>query len=86
MTGESSPQQSKSQSMSRRETTRLVTGIALGALVTAFCLINLDEVKVDWIFGTASTPLIVVIVVSLGFGAGIDRVIGARRRRVKKGG
>jgi uncharacterized integral membrane protein len=34
-------------------------------LATLFAVLNLDEVKVDWIVGSGHAPLIIVIVVSL---------------------
>jgi uncharacterized integral membrane protein len=39
--------------------------IALAVLVTLFAVLNLDEVKVDWVFGSGHAPLIVVIVISV---------------------
>ena len=53
----------------------------LGSLAVVFGVLNLDEVDVNWIFGTFSTPLIVVIVVCLLLGAAIDRAIVYRGRR-----
>jgi uncharacterized integral membrane protein len=39
--------------------------IALAVLATLFAVLNLDEVKVDWVFGSGHAPLIVVIVISV---------------------
>jgi uncharacterized integral membrane protein len=39
--------------------------VVLAILITLFAVFNLDEVKVDWIFGSGRAPLIIVIVVSL---------------------
>jgi uncharacterized integral membrane protein len=66
----------------RRERARLIAGAALGGLGLVFALINLGDVKVDWIVGSAHSPLILVIVVSVLIGVGIDRaaVIRARKR------
>lgn len=63
-----------------RDTTRMVVAVVIGALLAAFALLNLDEVKVTWIFGTARTPLIVVIIVSLALG-GVAGALLARSRR-----
>ncbi len=37
----------------------------LAVLVTLFAVLNTDQVKVDWIFGSGEAPLIIVIVISL---------------------
>lgn len=39
--------------------------VVLAILITLFAVFNLDEVKVDWVFGSGRAPLIVVIVISL---------------------
>jgi uncharacterized integral membrane protein len=53
---------------SRRELVRTGGMVVLAILITLFAVFNLDEVKVDWIFGSGRAPLIVVIVISLLFG------------------
>jgi uncharacterized integral membrane protein len=66
----------------RRQRTRLITGGVIGAIVAAFALLNLDQVKVHWIVTTGRTPLIVVVVVAFLLGVGFDRlVIRAQRKR-----
>jgi uncharacterized integral membrane protein len=65
----------------RRERARLIAGLILGGLGLAFALVNLSNVKVDWIVGSAHSPLILVIVVSVLIGVGIDRVAVSRSRR-----
>jgi uncharacterized integral membrane protein len=68
----------------RRERARLISAAVLGALVTAFALLNLDDVKVHWLVATGRTPLIVVIAVAFLLGMLIDRlVIRARRKRAR---
>jgi len=61
----------------------MVAALALGAIGVLFAVLNLDDVKVNWIFGTWSTPLIVVIAVSIVIGAGLG-FLAARRRRPGK--
>ena len=47
---------------------RLIAGAILGGLAVLFAVLNLDEVRVHWIVGTWSTPLIVVILLCLAIG------------------
>jgi uncharacterized integral membrane protein len=35
--------------------------IALAVLITLFAVLNLKEVKVDWVFGSGHAPLIIVL-------------------------
>ena len=63
---------------------RVGVALALGGLVAVFAILNVDDVEVNWIVTTTSTPLIVVIVVSALLGAGIDRGLGMRSRRRKR--
>ncbi len=69
----------------RRERARLVAGLVVGALVAAFALLNLDDVKVNWIVGTDHTPLIVVVAVAFLCGMVIDRLIARAKRRRARG-
>jgi lipopolysaccharide assembly protein A len=64
---------------SRGEQVRLVAAFVLGGLVVLFAVLNLDDVRVNWIFFKSATPLIVVIVVCLLAGAALGAV-GAHRR------
>jgi uncharacterized integral membrane protein len=68
----------------RRDRTRLTIGLILGGLGLVFALVNLGNVKVDWIVGSAHSPLILVIAVSVLIGAGIDRVAVRRARKRSK--
>jgi uncharacterized integral membrane protein len=62
-------------------------GLVLGVVVVAvvFAVVNIDSVKVDWIVGSSSAPLIIVIAISViaGFVLGWygQRSGGQRRRR-----
>lgn len=64
--------------------TRLAAAGVLGALAVVFAVINLDKVEVDWLIGSWQTPLIVVIVVSMLLGAGLDRLLVRRARKRKE--
>lgn len=63
---------------------RLTAGVVLGGVGLAFALVNLGSVKVDWIVGSAHSPLILVIVVSVLIGAGVDRAVLWRTRKRSK--
>ncbi len=69
---------------SRKDSGRLVLVAAVSALVALFAVLNLDEVEVNWIIGTFSTPLIVVIAVSVLLGAALG-YLAARRRTASSG-
>lgn len=70
---------------SRADQARLAVAAVLGGLTVAFALLNTGDVEVNWIFGTFSTPLIVVIVVSLLIGALFGFAFGRRGRAERKG-
>jgi uncharacterized integral membrane protein len=63
---------------STRERSRTVAMAGLLILATVFAVLNLGEVKVDWIFGSGRAPLIIVIVISLI--AGVLITYAAERR------
>jgi uncharacterized integral membrane protein len=48
---------------------KTVAAVAVAILLIAFGLSNRDDVPIDWLVGTTSTPLIIVVVVSAGLGA-----------------
>jgi len=82
----SSPDQAQSKSAkrrSRRELARAGALVALAVLITLFAVLNVKQVRVDWIFGSGNAPLIVVIVLSLLVGIVLthfaERI--ARKRR-----
>jgi uncharacterized integral membrane protein len=62
----------------RREQARTIAGVGLGALGAAFAVLNVDEVDVNWILGTWSTPLIIVIALSILIGAALGFLLGRR--------
>ena len=53
----------------------------LGGLAVAFALLNTGHVEVDWILGSWSTPLIVVILVSLLVGVLLGFTLAKRAGR-----
>jgi uncharacterized integral membrane protein len=65
-----------------------VIGLALGVPATVFALSNLESVQVEFLGWTASTPLWVVIILSLLAGALIGCAVllawQARRRHTRK--
>ena len=69
---------------SARERSRTIALVALAILITLFAVLNLDEVKVDWIVGSGHAPLIIVIVISMLIGIALShfsRRRSGRRRR-----
>jgi uncharacterized integral membrane protein len=68
----------------RTASARTAAAAILGAVAAVFAVINLDEVKVDWLVGSAQTPLILVIVLSMLLGAGLDRLLVRRARKRKR--
>ncbi len=70
-------------SRSPRENARTGAMVILAVLITLFSVLNLNEVKVNWIFGSGRAPLIIVIVISLLVGIVLtyfaDRRTGRRR-------
>ena len=66
------------RSLSRREQARTVSLVVLVGLGVAFAVLNFDDVEVNWLFGTWSTPLIVVIAISFLLGSGAGFLLGRR--------
>jgi uncharacterized integral membrane protein len=65
-------------------TSKTVAALAVAALLIAFGLSNRNDVPIDWLVGTTSTPLIVVIVVSAALGfvlGGLAVRRGSRKAR-----
>jgi uncharacterized integral membrane protein len=75
------PKRSPAEPHTRAESARTVAVIVLAVLITLFAVFNLDEVKVDWIVGSARAPLIVVIVISLLVGIVLTYFAERRMRR-----
>jgi uncharacterized integral membrane protein len=75
------PAKKQRTTLLRKENRRLLVGVLLGAVVAVFAVLNRDDVEVNWIFGTAQTPMIIVIAVTFALGALTGWIAGAARRR-----
>lgn len=77
------PEPQQRRRMPSKEHARLILVAVLAALATAFALLNLNHVKVNFIFVTRHPPLIVVIVICLAVGYVIGAITGHQlgRRR-----
>jgi uncharacterized integral membrane protein len=67
----------------KSERVRAVLPLIPAALAIAFAVVNLNQVKVDWIVGSGHAPLIIVIVISLLVGIVFTHLVervGRRRR------
>lgn len=58
---------------------RQVAVLVLAGVGGVFAALNLDEVEVNWILGSWSTPLIVVIALSMLIGAALAWLVLRRR-------
>lgn len=66
---------------SGRELVRLGVVVVLAVLITLFAVLNTGSVQVDWIFGSSSAPLIIVIVISLLVGVVATHLVEWRARK-----
>jgi len=66
---------------SRREQARTAGMVVLAVLITLFAVLNVETVKVNWIFGTGEAPLIIVILVSLLVGIVLTYLVDRRTSR-----
>jgi uncharacterized integral membrane protein len=62
------------------EKRRITIGVLAG-VVLLFALLNLNEVKVDWLVTSWKTPLIVVIIVSASIGAVAGVLVDRKKHR-----
>lgn len=80
---EPAPGSSSKPKRSTRELARTGGLVVLAVLITLFAVLNTGSVHVDWIFGSGSAPLIVVILISVLFGIVltylVDRLNSRRR-------
>ncbi|MBV9002025.1 MAG: LapA family protein [Solirubrobacterales bacterium] len=78
----STPDTRGARTPARRDRARLAAAGIVGALIAAFAIVNLNDVKVHWLLTTGQTPLIIVIAVAFLLGMLVDRLlIRARRKR-----
>lgn len=78
------PEKKQPARRSAREETRLAVAVVLAGLGTAFAVLNLGHVKVNYVFGTGHPRMIFVIVACLLIGGVIGWIAG-RRRAGRKG-
>ncbi len=77
--GEEGLGETRGRKTSRRDQARMVGAAAIGAVAVLFAVLNFDEVEVNWLLGTWSTPLILVIAISFLLGAGAGFLVAHRR-------
>jgi uncharacterized integral membrane protein len=58
---------------------RQVAALVLAGAGGAFAVANVDAVDVNWVLGNWSTPLIVVIALSMLVGAALGYLVSRRR-------
>jgi uncharacterized integral membrane protein len=75
------PQHEQKPRRTTREMIRTGGMLVLAVLITLFAVLNLKEVKVDWIFGSGHAPLIIVIVISVVVGIVLTYLAERRHRR-----
>jgi uncharacterized integral membrane protein len=77
------PGPEKAARRSRTERARAAVPALLAAILIAFAVLNLNQVKVDWIVGSGHAPLIIVIVISVLIGivgTHLAERVGRKRR------
>jgi uncharacterized integral membrane protein len=63
------------------EQARTIGLLVLAVLITLFAVLNLKEVRVNWIIGSGHAPLIIVIVVSVLVGIVLTYLAERRSRK-----
>jgi uncharacterized integral membrane protein len=85
MSAERPPEERQAQDPGKRRSNREMarTGLAavLAVFITLFAVLNVDQVKVNWIFGSGHAPLIIVIVISLLIGIVLTYYVERRNKR-----
>jgi uncharacterized integral membrane protein len=72
---------SKPRATVRKDRSKQLAAAILGGVVAVFAALNLDEVEVNWILGTWSTPLVIVIALSFLLGAAGGYLVAGRRAK-----
>jgi uncharacterized integral membrane protein len=67
-------------------TGRQITAAILIVVVVVFALVNLDDVSVDFVFGTVEMPLVFLVVGLLAIGFGAGYLVKGRRERGRRDG
>jgi uncharacterized integral membrane protein len=80
-TGPAKGGKAASRKRSSREQARLAGVAVLVAVATAFAVLNLRDVKVNYILGTGHPPLIIVIAACLAAGLAIGLLAGRHTRK-----
>ncbi len=65
----------------RRERNRRIAALVVGVLIVLFAVVNTDDVKVNWIVASSTTPLIIVIAVSFVLGLAGGYLLRGRRAK-----
>ena len=78
------PRRRRSKSAAAAKRRALGALVLLAVLMTLFAVLNVKQVEVNWIFGKSSTPLIIVIVVSLLVGILLTHFAELRYRRKQR--
>jgi len=78
----STPTPAPKPKRSNRELARTGGLVTLAVLMTLFAVFNVEDVKVNWVFGSGHAPLIVVIVLSVLVGVVLTHF--AERRSAKR--
>ena len=73
------PVESRRAPPSRRDQARTIALVVLTGLGVLFAVLNFDKVEVNWLLGTWSTPLIIVIAISFLLGSGVGYLLARRR-------
>ncbi len=66
---------------SSKELVRTGLMVVLVIYFTLFAVLNVDDVNVDWVFGSGRAPLIIVIVISLLVGIVLTYFADRRTKR-----
>ncbi len=72
---------SERESRRKRQRARTIAMLVLAVIITVFAVLNLKQVKVNWIFGSGHAPLIIVIVISVLLGIFITYMADRVSRR-----
>jgi uncharacterized integral membrane protein len=72
------------KAVDHRQRARLTAAAIIGAVVAAFAIVNLENVKIHWIVTTGHVPLILIIALAFLLGMAADRLLVVRARRRSK--